>query len=72
VTVEIEDEGPGVAAEQRSTLFEPVISRKQGGMGLGLTIARRNALLSGGELQLAAGRGQGACFRLALAGEASA
>jgi nitrogen fixation/metabolism regulation signal transduction histidine kinase len=72
VTVEVEDGGSGVAPEQRATLFEPVISRKKGGMGLGLSIARRNALLSGGELQLAAGRGPGACFRLALAGKAAA
>jgi signal transduction histidine kinase len=70
--VEVEDGGSGVAPEQRATLFEPVISRKKGGMGLGLSIARRNAPLSGGELQLAAGRGPGACFRLALAGEAAA
>jgi nitrogen fixation/metabolism regulation signal transduction histidine kinase len=61
---EFEDEGPGVPAGQRAALFEPVISSKKGGMGLGLTIARRNALLTGGDLELA--DGAGACFRLSV------
>ena len=38
--IEIEDNGPGLDDEERSRLFEPYFSRKQGGTGLGLTIVR--------------------------------
>jgi nitrogen fixation/metabolism regulation signal transduction histidine kinase len=68
--MDFEDEGPGVPAQQREALFEPVISSKKGGMGLGLTIARRNALLIGGDLALV--DGAGACFRLSAPLEESA
>ena len=56
--VEVHDSGPGLSAQARSTLFEPSISFKKGGMGLGLSIARRSALLCGGDWQTA-GRGTG-------------
>ena len=48
--VEVHDSGPGVSAEARSRLFEPSISFKKHGMGLGLAISRKNALLAGGDL----------------------
>src|SRR5579862_3748290 len=64
------DSGTGLSAQARSTLFEPSISFKKGGMGLGLSIARRSALLCGGELEaLDIERGSelgGAAFRLSL------
>lgn len=64
--VEVHDSGPGLSLEARSMLFEPTISFKKHGMGLGLAISRRHALLSGGELQVAEGRLGGAAFRLLL------
>ncbi len=48
--VEVHDSGPGVSAEARSRLFEPSMSFKKHGMGLGLAISRKNALLAGGDL----------------------
>ena len=70
LAVEVHDSGPGLSAQARSTLFEPSISFKKGGMGLGLSIARRSALLCGGELEaLDADNGGelgGAAFRLSL------
>jgi two-component system nitrogen regulation sensor histidine kinase NtrY len=48
LAVEVHDSGPGLSAQARSSLFEPTISFKKGGMGLGLSIARRSALLWGG------------------------
>jgi two-component system nitrogen regulation sensor histidine kinase NtrY len=38
--VEVRDNGPGLSDEDRTRLFEPYFSRKKGGTGLGLTIAR--------------------------------
>lgn len=69
-TVEVHDSGPGVSAEARSRLFEPSISFKKHGMGLGLAISRKNALLAGGDLALIDGRLGGAGFRLTIPGDA--
>jgi two-component system nitrogen regulation sensor histidine kinase NtrY len=66
VKIEVHDSGPGLSSVARSTLFEPSISFKSGGMGLGLSIARRSALLSGGEIQLVDGELGGAGFRVLL------
>ncbi len=67
LSIEVHDSGPGLSAQARSTLFEPSISLKKGGMGLGLSIARKSALLCGGDLQILEGELGGAAFRLSLA-----
>jgi two-component system, NtrC family, nitrogen regulation sensor histidine kinase NtrY len=66
VVVEIHDSGPGVSEEAMKTLFEPSISFKNRGMGLGLSIARKDALVCNGDLGLVPGRLGGAGFRLTL------
>jgi signal transduction histidine kinase len=66
LAVEVHDSGPGLSAQARSSLFEPTISFKKGGMGLGLSIARRSALLCGGDLETLEGELGGAAFRLSL------
>jgi nitrogen fixation/metabolism regulation signal transduction histidine kinase len=66
VVVEVHDSGPGLSADARRSLFEPSISFKKHGMGLGLSISRKNALLAGGDLQAIEGRLGGAAFRLLL------
>ncbi len=64
--VEVHDSGPGLSLHARETLFEPTISFKKSGMGLGLSIARKSALLSGGDIECIAGELGGAAFRLTL------
>jgi nitrogen fixation/metabolism regulation signal transduction histidine kinase len=66
VAVEIHDSGPGLSDQARRTLFQPTISFKKNGMGLGLSIARRSALLSGGDIVPVPGELGGAAFRLVL------
>jgi len=66
VAVEIHDSGPGLSEQARRTLFQPTISFKKKGMGLGLSIARKSALLSGGDILAVAGQLGGAAFRLVL------
>jgi two-component system nitrogen regulation sensor histidine kinase NtrY len=66
LSIEVHDSGPGLSAQARSTLFEPTISFKKGGMGLGLSIARRSALLCGGDIQAVEGELGGAGFRVVL------
>jgi nitrogen fixation/metabolism regulation signal transduction histidine kinase len=66
VAVEVHDSGPGLSAQARATIFEPTISFKRGGMGLGLSIARKSAVLCGGDVQLIPGELGGAAFRVVL------
>ncbi len=66
VTIEVHDSGPGLSREAATTLFEPTITFKEHGMGLGLSIAKRHALLSGGDLALVEGQLGGAAFRVTL------
>lgn len=64
--IAIEDSGPGLSPLARENLFAPTISFKRGGMGLGLSIAQRGAMLSGGTLEHYEGELGGAAFRVLL------
>ena len=64
--IEVHDSGPGLSDEARRSLFEPAISFKQNGMGLGLSISRKNALLAGGDLKTVDCSLGGAAFCLML------
>jgi nitrogen fixation/metabolism regulation signal transduction histidine kinase len=66
VAIEVHDSGPGLSESARKTLFQPTISFKKRGMGLGLSIARKSALLSGGDILPIAGELGGAGFRVLL------
>jgi nitrogen fixation/metabolism regulation signal transduction histidine kinase len=66
ITIEVHDSGPGISAHARGSLFQPAISFKRGGMGLGLSIARKSALLAGGDILLVPGELGGAAFRVLL------
>ena len=64
ITIEVHDSGPGLSPQARGSLFQPAISFKRGGMGLGLSIARKSALLAGGDILLVPGELGGAAFRV--------
>ncbi len=66
VAIEVHDSGPGLSEQVRASLFQPTISFKKRGMGLGLSIARKSALLSGGDIVLVKGELGGAAFRVLL------
>jgi nitrogen fixation/metabolism regulation signal transduction histidine kinase len=78
VAIDVHDSGPGLSPEVSATLFEPTITFKKQGMGLGLSIAKKNAILSHGDITLVTGELGGAGFRVtlraleAVAGRASA
>ena len=66
IVIEVHDSGPGLSEQAAATLFEPTITFKKHGMGLGLSIARKNALVSGGDITLIRGELGGAGFRVTL------
>jgi signal transduction histidine kinase len=67
VEVCVEDDGPGVPAEQRERIFQPwVQAGSKGGLGLGLAICRRLVEAHGGEISLVERPGGGCRFRFTL------
>jgi len=64
--LEVEDAGPGIPEEERGLVFELSHSRRPGGTGMGLAIARRIATEHRGTLEVEQGSRGGALFRLAL------
>jgi signal transduction histidine kinase len=60
------DNGPGVPAEIVPELFEPFMTSKATGIGMGLAIARSLVRASGGDLRLEASTNRGACFLMSL------
>ena len=72
VLVTVDDEGPGVAADEREAIFEPFSSgsagrrRRRGGTGLGLSIARRIVVAHGGSIEVGQIAGRGARFTVSL------
>ncbi|MCK6682214.1 MAG: ATP-binding protein [Thermoanaerobaculia bacterium] len=66
--VSVSDSGPGVAAEIREKIFSPFFTTKAPGKGtgLGLAVSRTALREMGGDLSLAAGNGEGACFEIRL------
>jgi two-component system nitrogen regulation sensor histidine kinase NtrY len=66
VVIEVHDSGPGLSEQARKSIFQPTITFKKRGMGLGLSIARKSALVLGGDILLVAGELGGAGFRVVL------
>ncbi len=72
VLVSISDTGPGIAEEVREKIFkefslgENHLRRQQGGVGLGLTIAKRLVQLHGGEVWVDSEPGEGSTFYFTL------
>ena len=66
VTVEIDDNGPGIPAAIADQLFTPFVTGKPDGLGLGLGIARDIAREFGGDLDLTSSALGGTAFHIVL------
>jgi len=63
--VVFEDNGPGIASENREKIFEPFFTTRHDGTGLGLALVKLLVEENGGTAELLSGK-QGAAFRLSL------
>lgn len=66
VHIFVEDNGPGIQEEIRDNLFEPFVSTKETGTGLGLTIIQRIMESHHGEIELVKSSDKGTTFRITL------
>jgi two-component system sensor kinase FixL len=64
--IAVRDNGPGIATEERSKIFEPFYTTKTKGTGLGLAIVRRIIEAHGGEIVVSEGTDSGAEFLITL------
>jgi signal transduction histidine kinase len=70
--IQVSDTGPGIPVEAWSLIFEPFqqvdgsITRKHGGVGLGLSIVKQLANLMRGEISLESEVGRGSTFTVKL------
>lgn len=62
----IEDNGPGITPEIMGELFEPFVTTKEQGMGMGLAISQTIVVRHGGRIWAEPNSGGGAVFRLRL------
>jgi two-component system sensor histidine kinase BaeS len=51
--IEVHDDGPGVPADIAPRVFDPLVTARKGGTGLGLALASRIAAAHGGSIALA-------------------
>jgi two-component system, sensor histidine kinase ChiS len=72
VFTEVIDTGVGIAADKLPSIFDrlfqadDVLSKRHGGMGIGLYIAKRNVELHGGAITVHSVEGKGTSFRFTL------
>ncbi|MBN8924916.1 MAG: hypothetical protein BGP10_06970 [Rhodanobacter sp. 68-29] len=62
--VVVADSGPGVPEALRQRIFDPFFSRREGGIGLGLTIVQQIVHVHGGEIEVGESEWGGAAFVL--------
>jgi two-component system sensor kinase FixL len=66
VSIVIRDTGPGLAAEVQQKLFQPFVTTKQQGMGIGLMICQSIIEAHGGSIRSVSDASGGAAFQIRL------
>jgi signal transduction histidine kinase len=62
----VSDTGPGIPPDLHATIFEPLVTTKSSGTGLGLALCKRVVEAHGGRISIESAPGQGATFRIDL------
>jgi signal transduction histidine kinase len=70
VEIGIQDDGPGIPAEQSERVFEAYYTTKEKGTGLGLAIVKHNVDLYGGTVRVESALGKGTLFVLTFPAKA--
>jgi signal transduction histidine kinase len=65
-SLSISDSGPGVPDEMQAAIFEPLVTTRSMGTGLGLALAKRIVEAHSGRIWLESAPDQGATFRILL------
>ena len=63
-SLEVRDNGPGVAPDRRAEIFKPYFTTQKTGTGLGLAVVQQIVLAHGWEVECLANEPQGAVFRI--------
>jgi two-component system sensor kinase FixL len=71
VAVDVRDTGCGISPDLASRLFQPFVTTKRQGMGVGLSISRTIIEAHGGQITVAPNPGGGTIFRFTLRGVAA-
>lgn len=66
VVLTVADDGPGIAAEHRERIFDPLFTTRSTGTGLGLAIVRDLVESHGGRVSVSSTPGAGAVFTVLL------
>jgi signal transduction histidine kinase len=66
IALAIEDSGPGIDAQKIGNIFDPFVTTKPRGMGLGLAICRMTVERHGGRLSATSDKNKGALFQFIL------
>ncbi len=69
---EVRDDGPGIPDGLRERIFQPFVTARPGGVGLGLTFVKRVVHDHRGRIEVESQPGSGACFRIVLPAEGAA
>ena len=66
ISVTVQDSGPGLPEEIRRKLFQPFVTTKEGGMGVGLMICQSIIQLHGGSIDVSPETEPGTAFTFRL------
>jgi nitrogen fixation/metabolism regulation signal transduction histidine kinase len=64
--IDVDDDGPGIAPDVREVLFDPYVTTKRDGTGLGLTIVKKIIVDHGGTIEAGSSPMGGARFEIRL------
>lgn len=66
IRISVADSGPGIPSELIDNVFEPLVTTKSSGTGIGLALCKRIIEAHGGTISVESRVGQGAVFRIQL------